>query len=124
VSAPRLVHALVAHTDGRISEQQIRDDLSTLQDLVGGSIEYLALTPGAGLFCNETGLLDGLPHNDLAARVATHLRPDLGPTLAVYGLRGDAVFLGITLAGNSRDCPRAIADLLRTAAASRQGSPQ
>jgi hypothetical protein len=124
VSGPRLVHALVAHTDGRISEHQVRDDLATLQAHVGGDVEYLALTSGVGLFCNGNGLFDGLPHNDLATRTAVALRPELAATLAVYGLRGDVVFLGgPTPAGNNRDCPRAIHDMLRAAAATRQGGP-
>lgn len=124
MTGPRLVHALVAHTDGRLSEQQIRDDLSTLQDRVGGSVEYVALTPTAGLYCNETGALDGLPHNAVASRAAGQLRPDLAPALDECGLRGDVVFLGITSAGNNRDCPRAIADVVRKAAAALRGGAQ
>lgn len=118
MSGPRLVHALVVHTDGRLSERQVRDDLSTLQQLVGGAVEYLPLRPGSGLFANESGVLDGLPHNTVATAAALLLRPELAPMLGVYGLRGDCVFLGITTSGASRDCPQGIAEAVRTAAKS------
>lgn len=118
MSGPRLVHALVAHTDGRLSERQVRDDLTTLQQLVGGAIEYLPLRPGSGLFANESGVLDGLPRNAVATAAALALRPELAPMLGVYGLRGDVVFLGITTSGKSRDCPQGVAETVRAAARS------
>lgn len=41
-------------------------DLKTLQDAVGGYIEAVTITPNMTMFCNEEGLLRGLPLNIMA----------------------------------------------------------
>lgn len=41
-------------------------DLKTLQDAVGGYIEAVTITPNMTLYCNEEGLLRGLPLNIMA----------------------------------------------------------
>lgn len=54
----------VAHygKDGAVQRTFARDDLKTMQSLVGGYIEAVALAdPRFTLFCNEEGKLEGLP---------------------------------------------------------------
>jgi len=44
-------------------EVTIRNDLKTLQELVGGRIEYYAVRADFGIICNEEGHLLHLPYN-------------------------------------------------------------
>lgn len=113
----RQVRAVIVHTDGRVTDERVPDELSTWQRAVGGDIEGVVVGPAVCVYCNESGLLDGLPHNDLAASVVIALRPDMATTLAMYGLRGDVVFLGCNTAGDSVDCPASIAQLVHHLAA-------
>lgn len=45
--------------------ESIRNDLSTMQKIVGGYIEMVRLSQGLALMCNEEGKLDGLESNRL-----------------------------------------------------------
>jgi hypothetical protein len=84
--------------DGTLSLHPVADDdLSHLQKLVGGYIEYI-FGPGWCGYVNETGLLDGLPLNT----VATMLARDGGYDALV----GPVVFFGpADPNGTSTDVP-------------------
>lgn len=58
------------------------DELSILQDAVGGKIEGVGISQGHTIYVNEEGLLDQLPHNQFASVVAN-----------TY-LVGDAIMVG------------------------------
>jgi hypothetical protein len=42
---------------------ELENELSALQEVVGGYIEAVSLPNGIVLWCNEEGLLEGLPQN-------------------------------------------------------------
>lgn len=77
MSSKRKVHTITTiHTDGTITEEQLPDDLDTLQSKVGGSIEHV---PAWGsyegkrctVWCNENGIAEGLAYNPTATRLWT-----------------------------------------------------
>lgn len=43
--------------------KEIENDLTTIQELVGGYIEVVRVTPDILMICNEEGKLQGLPPN-------------------------------------------------------------
>ena len=44
--------------------------LEEVQAIVGGYVEYVAIRGFGAVWCNEEGLLRGLPHNPKASRIA------------------------------------------------------
>jgi len=44
-------------------EKEIKNDLTVLQEIVGGYIEVLPITQEILMICNEEGKLEGLPYN-------------------------------------------------------------
>jgi hypothetical protein len=105
-----MVKALFIPVSGpaRIEEVE-RNDLRSMQDLVGGYLEAVWL-PGAGrahLYVNEEGKLNGLPMNVVANTLWHRLTGPSGDVLV-----GDALVLGGTAAGNEADCPQWVVDLV------------
>lgn len=62
---------------------RIKNELSDLQNLVGGYIETLPISDNTVIICNEEGKIMGLPHN-------MYLGPhDLVGTIIVCGVSGE-----------------------------------
>jgi hypothetical protein len=66
-----------------------RPSLEKAQELVGGFVELIELTSGDQLLVNEEGLLKGLPLNEYATYIASHMSNLTYP----YGIKGNAVLL-------------------------------
>ena len=66
--------ANILYTDGRkvpvVPKNGTDFKLDELQKIVGGYIETINLPGGSLMVVNEEGLLDGLPSNRLASRLA------------------------------------------------------
>ena len=71
-----------------------RPSLEKTQELVGGLVELIELTSGDQLLVNEEGLVKGLPLNEYATYIASHMSNLTYP----YGIKGNAVLLQ----GNAR----------------------
>lgn len=50
----------------KIEVRTFKPELAEFQGIVGGYIEFVQLTGGAGMFINDSGKLDQLPRNILA----------------------------------------------------------
>lgn len=63
--------ALLIPAGGKPEEVEIpdKDELDTLQQLVGGWIEYVPTEQDVTLYCNEEGKLQNLPPNSLATAI-------------------------------------------------------
>jgi len=57
------MQVIICRVDQDPISLEIKDDLHTLQELVGGFIEMLPLTGNLVLICNEEGKLKGLKPN-------------------------------------------------------------
>lgn len=78
---------LIVYPDGRKEYRDIaQGDLDALTEIVGGWIEYVFVTYGVHLYCNEEGKLEGLPVNPVATRLAGREGVDV--------LCGTVIFLG------------------------------
>lgn len=62
-----------------VTELSTEDELQDLQDLVGGYIERVPLSPGACMIVNEEGRPNGMQQNPIASLVAR--RQIYGPAL-------------------------------------------
>lgn len=58
-----LIKVVVCEVDKEARVTTIKNDLKTLQELVGGYIEVLNIDDGIDLVCNEEGKIIGLPLN-------------------------------------------------------------
>ena len=58
-----MIRVIVKESGKAPREVTIRNDLKTLQELVGGRIEYYAVRADFGIICNEEGHLLHLPYN-------------------------------------------------------------
>ena len=55
--------AIIKEVGKQPKVEEIKNDLETLQNLVGGYIELVRMGGGVGLIVNEEGKLNGLPVN-------------------------------------------------------------
>jgi hypothetical protein len=81
--------AIHLRADGSVSQVQIPQDdtsLEFLQGLVGGLIEYIALSGDLHMYVNEEGKLNDLPFNNNATALLKLERPELNDIIL-----GDAV---------------------------------
>lgn len=58
-----MIRVIVKESGKTPREVTIRNDLKTLQELVGGRIEYYTVRADFGIICNEEGHLLHLPYN-------------------------------------------------------------
>lgn len=58
-----MIRVIVKESGKAPREVTIRNDLKTLQELVGGRIEQYTVRSDLVLFCNEEGILLHLPYN-------------------------------------------------------------
>lgn len=81
-----MTKALIVKPDG--SKEYVDQEMTYefLKETVGGWIEFVFVTEGVHLYCNEEGKLLGLPVNIEATRLAGRLGVDL--------LCGTVIFLG------------------------------
>lgn len=89
--------AIPADTDQPMRWVQIdTEDLDTMQQLVGGDIEFTPVDGEVELMLNEEGKLRGLPHNPRAQLIlwAPWLANPEAVTPRLDPLDGDAVVLG------------------------------
>ncbi len=76
------------YTDGRIEDVEIKMSLEQLQQFVGGYIEMVPTkNPRRSLVVNEEGMLNDLPPNENATKLA---HPN---TLIMDFIRGDALLV-------------------------------
>lgn len=62
--------AIALYADGEISRFVMpEDELTTLQQIVGGWVQCVPLADNLTLWCNDEGKLMGLPHNPLAQHI-------------------------------------------------------
>jgi hypothetical protein len=57
------IDVVVLKADGVVEMMRIRNELSALQELVGGYIEHVDFIPEIGILCDEDGRSKGLPDN-------------------------------------------------------------
>jgi hypothetical protein len=101
----RTVKGLVVPASGQPEVRHLTADIETLQGIVGGCIEAVALADvSAHAYCNEEVKLLGLPVN----QTATALTETLMPGFAHHVLCGDVVFLGDGPHGEEADVPPAV----------------
>ena len=89
---------LVITTKGEYEEKEINNNLKTLQDIVGGYIEYSSLSQdGIDMILNEEGKIMDLDYNLKATLLyrATHLYAD-------DYIVGDVVIVGTNNQGENR----------------------
>ena len=55
--------AIIKEVGNQPKVEDIKNELETLQNLVGGYIEVVSMGGGVGLIVNEEGKLNGLPTN-------------------------------------------------------------
>lgn len=58
-----MIRVVIVPADAPAYVEEIRNELETMQDIVGGYIETTRLTQGIRIVCNEEGLIDNLPQN-------------------------------------------------------------
>ena len=83
------IRVLIIDPESGIREETVRNDLKTLQDLVGGKIEIVGYIPGIVLIVDEEGKLKSKP---LCRTMCTHtgIRLDtLVGTVVVAGTDGE-----------------------------------
>lgn len=87
----RPFRAVTIDTEGNAEavEWDTNDTLRPLQQAVGGYVELVSLTATLDMWVNETGLIDGLPVNEVATWIAishglTH-QPYFGPVVFTGG---------------------------------------
>lgn len=92
-----MVKSLIVYPDGRLEYRDIEGDLDTLQEIVGGPIEYVFVTNGVHAYLHEEGKIEGLPANSFATRLAGYAGVDI--------FCGNVVFLGEGEDGEEGDLP-------------------
>lgn len=100
------VVGLIVRTDGTKEYVELptgNAQFDFLKHTVGGWIEYVFVTHGVHLYCNEEGKLDGLPFNIEATRLAGREGVDI--------LVGDVIFLGEGEDGEEGSLPEQWLDL-------------
>lgn len=94
------IRVLVCRTDQEPVVKEVPDTLDAMQAIVGGYIECVPLGEGVNLWCNEEGMITGLPPNRAFAAQATEIPEGvdvvitLGPELAKPGEMGTHVIHG------------------------------
>lgn len=90
---------LVIHVDGHVSEKDF-SSLESLQEEVGGFIEWVNLDGDCGVYVNEEGKLLGLPVNPLATKFIKLSRLN-APTESMVSRRFDDFIIGpMVVCGN------------------------
>jgi hypothetical protein len=89
----------------------IDGNLTTLQSIVGGDIQWIRLGSDSAMYVNENGRYLGLPENPIATRLCLHYRVGLDPADAITG---PAVVVGVSVHGDAEiDCPQTVARTVR-----------
>lgn len=99
---------MIAPGGDRISLVDIDPTLASFQEAVGGYIEHVTLAASFGMYVNEEGKLEGLPHNDLASyllQLSGYADYVAGPAVLVGPPDGE---------GNDTDLPAEIITVLGT----------
>jgi len=107
--------AIKISTDGTIMKIDIAmgggsmRDLSTLQEQVGGCVEFLGVDQHLAAIINEEGKLDGLPPNSVATAFA-HKHCGIAPSDIIVG---DMLLVGSTADGDTVDVPDTAMELVQ-----------
>lgn len=82
----------------KLEERQLKNELDSLQRMVGGYIEVVTLTNGIVVICDEEGRLKGRPHSAYLDGV------DFCGTIILAGTDGEEF----------SDCPLSMEEILKT----------
>ncbi|MCZ4277748.1 DUF3846 domain-containing protein [Rhodococcoides yunnanense] len=86
-------------------------DLTALQSLVGGDLQWIPLGDDSAMYVNENGRYLRMPENPIATRLCLHYRAGLDPADAIAGL---AVVVGVSPHdGAEADCPDTVVRTIR-----------
>lgn len=95
--------------DMTVRLNDMRLNLQTMQEAVGGYIEYVSMGEAWKLIINEEGKVDGLDVNPIATALfqAVH-----GPTDVIVG---PAIICGVNAVGANAAVPKHVLDVIRAA---------
>jgi hypothetical protein len=95
----------------RITLMTVDGDLTTLQSLVGGDVQWIPLGDDSAMYVNENGRYLRMPENPIATRLCLHYRAGLDPEDAIAG---PAVVVGVSPHdGAEVDCPDTVVRTIR-----------
>jgi len=92
--------ALLIQTDHVVKQIEVDGHLKSMQDAVGGMIEYLPLTDNAHAYIDEEGKLKGKKVNVMATMLCRKLNIGLAPDDMIVG---DMLILGSLNKKGDRD---------------------
>ena len=69
MAQPKKIEVLAYRVGKKAKTVSINNDLTSLQEFVGGYIEAHTIAPGITVICNEEGRLKGLPPNRIVSGV-------------------------------------------------------
>jgi hypothetical protein len=102
------VKVLLIRPDDRGELVELERSLAAFQGAVGGYLEQIPLAHGAFLYCDEEGLMKGLPQNVPATSLARRLG-------AAVTLAGPVVFFGAS-GSEEKDVPDEVVSVWQEAA--------